>query len=172
MPLVVDIDAAELEGLALRLEVDKKAMLAAIRRAANRAVAWGKTQIARGLSSRLGVPTRAMDKRLRARKASVRATRASLWVALNPLNAERAGASATAIGLRAGGRDFVGAFVATGRFGGKAAMRRVGNSRLPLESAAFDVIAEAPRVVTGESWPGLNEKFLEFYMQELERRAR
>jgi len=170
MPAVVEIDAAELEGLALSLNVDRETMLAAAKTAANRAIAWARVQVARGLSERLGVRQESLEKRLRPRKAEGKNTRASLWIALNPLNAERANPTKTATGLRAGNRDFPGAFLARGRYGGRVAVRRKGAARTPLEAASFDVMAIAPQAITRGTWPGLNDRFIAFYQEELEAR--
>lgn len=169
MPVVVDIDAAELEGMALRLDLTRKAAEQAVRAAAGRTARWARVQIARGLASRLGIsPSLLQGKRL---KASAGRNGARVWIALNPLNAAQAGARTAPAGLRAGRADFRGAFLANGKFGGKAALRRAGRSRLPLESAGFDVLGAAPDEINRKAWPALNEKFLAFYGEELERRS-
>lgn len=170
MPVLVDIDADELEGMALRLDLTRKAAEQAVRAAAGRAARWARVQIARGLASRLGIsPSVLQGKRL---TAKVGRSGARVWIALNPLNAAQAGARSAPGGLRAGRTDFRGAFLAKGQFGGgKAALRRAGRSRLPLESAGFDVLGAAPDEINRKAWPALNEKFLEFYGEELERRA-
>lgn len=169
MPVLVDIDAAELEGMALHLELTRKAAEQAVRAAANRTARWARVQIARGLASRLGLsPQLFMGKRLQAKSGR---TGARVWIALNPLNAAAAGAKEAAGGLRAGRADFRGAFLAKGKFGGRTALRRQGRARTPLEAAGFDVLRVADAEINRKAWPALNEKFLAFYVEELERRV-
>jgi hypothetical protein len=169
VPVVVDIDAAELEGMALHLDLNRKAAEQAVRAAANRTARWARVQIARGLASRLGIsPSVLQGKRLQAKAGR---TGARVWIALNPLNVAQAGAKTAPGGLRAGRSDFRGAFLAKGRYGGRAGLRRAGRSRLPLESAAFDVLAAAPDEINRKAWPALNDKFIELYREELERRV-
>lgn len=172
MPALVEIDTDELHGLALALEVDRKTMEAAIRVAANRAIAWARVQVARGMSQRLGIRESSIAKRLKERKANSSSKKASVWIALNPLNAERANPKKTPTGLKAGNQEFRGAFLAHGKYGGGlVAMRRKGKARKPLEGASFDILAIAPAMLTRGTWPGLNERFLAFYKEELERKA-
>lgn len=169
MPVLVDIDAAELEGMALHLDLTRKAAEQAVRAAANRTARWARVQIARGLASRLGISASLLQgKRLTAKAGR---SGARVWIALNPLNAAQAGARSAPGGLRAGRSDFRGAFLAKGKYGGRAALRRVGRSRLPLEGAGFDVLAAAPDEINRKAWPALNDRFLEFYTEELERRV-
>lgn len=169
MPVVVELDADELEHLARELDLDRKAMERAVRVAAGRTARWARTQISRGLASRLGLPAKLLaGKRLTAKSGR---SGARVWVALNPVNAARAGAEKTAHGLRAAGRDFFGAFSLKSKHGGRAAVRRAGRARTPLEAASFDVVSAAPEEINGKAWPALNERFLAFYGEELERRA-
>ena len=170
MPLVIEIDPTELEGLALSLDLDKKAMQRAARVAANRAIRWARVQVARGLSTRLGVPQTAFMRRTKERNAKGRGSRASLWIALNPLNAAKAGARKTATGLRAGNVDLPGAFIGKGRYGGRVAMQRKGAARYPLKAASLDVLTAGREVINLQTWPELQARFLGFYTEELERR--
>lgn len=170
MPLVIEIDAAELEGIALALEVDKRTMQRAARAAANKAMRWVRMHVARGLSSRLGVPQAAITKRLKERKARGSSSRASVWIGLSALNIARVNPRKTATGLRAGKQEFVGAFVGRGKYGGRVAMRRKGRARYPLEAASLDVLTPGREFIGREAWPGLNERFIELYRAELERR--
>lgn len=167
MPIVATIDTSELEGLAASLEVDRRAMEEAAAAAARRAISWARTQVARGLASRLGVGQQSISKRLRERR---KGARSSLWIALNPLNVASVAHSKTASGLRAAAREFRGGFVARGRYGGRVAMKRAGSSRTPLVAVSIDVLAQAPSEISRGTWPGLNERFLAFYLEELERR--
>ena len=169
MPLVVDIDIAELEGMAAALELTGRDMEAAARVAAGRAARWARTQIARGLASRLGVPATLLG----GRRVSVKSGRsgARIWIALNPLNAANANPRETGRGLRAGRETFEGAFMIKGRHGhGRAAVRRQGRGRKPLAAASLDVLAVADAAINREAWPALNDRFLAFYAEELERK--
>lgn len=167
MPVIVEIDAAELDGLALSLNVVRKEAERAVRVAANRTARWARVQIARGLGARLGVPQSLLaGKRLTAKSGR---SGAKVWIALNPLNAAAAGARETGRGLRAGRTDFPGSFLIKGKHGGKAAVHRAGRARTPLEASSFDVMAAAPAEINRKAWPALNERFLEFYREELER---
>lgn len=167
MALTVEIDPAELEFLAAQLELDKKAMVSAAKSAANKAVRWARVQAARGLSSRLGIPQGAFKSRVKARTGK----KSSVWIALNQLNVLKAGAKKTSRGLRAGREEFLGAFETKGKFGGTAGLRRKGKARTPLESASFDVAQAGTPLINSEVWPGLNERFLNFYKSELARKA-
>lgn len=168
MPIELEIDAAELEGFALKLEASKRDMESSVRAAANKTARWARTQIARGLAARLGVPKDALaGRRLTAKSGR---NGAKVWIALNPLNAYKAGPTQTARGLRAGGVDFAGAFVMSNAKGGKAAVRRKGSARLPLEAASLDVATPGTDEINSKVWPELNERFLEFYREELDRR--
>jgi hypothetical protein len=168
VPIVAEIDAGELEGLALSLQVDRRAMEAAAAAAARRAISWARTQIARGLAARLGVREQSISKRLKQRS---KGKRTSLWIALNPLNLASVGHTKASGGLRAGAREYHGGFVARGRYGGRVAMRRAGSSRTPLVAVSIDVLAVAPSEISRGAWPGLNERFIAFYQEELARRA-
>ena len=168
MPLLVDIDAAELDGIALHLQATRRAAEQALRAAASRVARWARVQIARGLAARLGLSPQLLQGKRMAVKAG--RTGARIWIALNQLNAAAAGARETAGGLRAGRADFRGAFLANGKYGGRAALRRQGRARVPLEAAGFDVLGAAATEIDRKAWPALNEKFLAFFREELERR--
>lgn len=173
MPIVIHIDPAEIEGLALNLEVDRRAMLAAQRAAANRAARWARVAVARGMAQKLGVPQSVLtSKRVRVRKAGAGKSRASVWVGLNPINVAGLNPRRTASGLRAAGKDFPGAFVARGKYGARVAYRRRGRARYPLDAVAINVLSAAPKLIGKGAWPELNAKFLEFYRAELARRVR
>lgn len=169
MPLLVDIDAAELDGIALHLQATRRAAEQAVRAAATRVARWARVQIARGLGARLGLSPQLLQGKRMAVKAG--RTGARVWIALNALNAAAAGAKETAGGLRAGRSDFRGAFiVAKGKYGGRSALRRQGRARVPLEAAGFDVLGAADAEINRKAWPEMNEKFLAFFREELERR--
>lgn len=168
MPIVIDIDAAELEHMAAALHLTARDMEQASRVAATRVARWARSQIARGLASRLGISQAALG----GRRLTVKSGRsgARVWIALNPLNAANASPSRTSRGLRAGNTTFDRAFVMAGRYG-RAAMRRAGRARKPLEAASLDVLEAADAAITQEAWPELNARFLAFYTEELERRT-
>jgi hypothetical protein len=169
MPFELDIDVDELRHLADQLEVDKKAMMASARSAAIQAARWARVQTQRGLSARLGVPSGAVAKRANAKK---RGSGARLWVGLDPLNIVVAKPTTTRSGLRAGREEFFGAFEAKGKYSAKPiALRRKGSARNPLESVAFDVAAAGTPLIQSQVWPGLNDRFLQLYKSELERRS-
>jgi len=168
VPIELDIDLAELEGFALKLEASRRDMEGAVRSAANKTARWARTQIARGLAGRLGVPTAALaGKRLKAKSSR---NGARVWIALAPLNAYKAGPTKTARGLRAGRTDFAGAFVIAGKHGGRAAVQRRGSARLPLLAASLDIATPATDEINSKVWPALNEQFITFYRAELDRR--
>jgi hypothetical protein len=179
VPIELEIDVAELEGFGLKLEASARDMERAVRTAANRTARWARTQIARGLAARLGVPKDALaGKRLTAKSGR---SGAKVWIALNPLNAYKASPSQMAAligplragerrGLRAGGVDFAGAFVMTSKHGGKAAVQRRGRARFPLEAASLDVATPGTLEINSKVWPELNDRFLAFYREELDRR--
>lgn len=171
MPLVVEIDADSLEGMALKLDLAKRDMEAAARAAVNRTVRWARMQVARGMAARLGIGQGVIGKRVKARGAKGRNTRGQVWVGLDPLNVASAKPRKTPRGLRAGRQDFPGAFIGKGRYGGQVAYRRAGKARYPLEAVAFDLKSLAPELIDRGAWPELNAKFLEFYQAELERRV-
>lgn len=167
MPFVLEFDEAALEAMASELELTQRDIERAIAVAASRTARWARSQIARGLASRLGVSQAVLSgKRLTAKSGR---SSARVWVALNPLNLASAGATATARGLRAGRQSMDGAFLMKGRYG-KAAMRRQGRKRKPLEAASIDVLNEGTPAIN-QAWPALNERFLAFYAEELERRS-
>ena len=166
MPIVVTIDADELEGIGELFDAAPSLMMRAARIAANRTVRWARTQIARGLSARLGAPIGAISARVLARPG--RGRPASVWIALNPLNAAKANPSVRGGGLSAGREYFHGAFLAQGRYGGQAGLRRKGRGRLPLEAASLDVLSPGDEQIR-EHWPSVNERFLDEYRRELER---
>lgn len=169
MPFELDIDVDELKHLASELEVDKKAMIAAARSAAIQAARWARVQTQRGLSSRLGVPSQAVAKRANAKK---RGSGARVWIGLDPLNIAIAKPTKTRAGLRGGKEEFFGAFEGKGKYSAKPiALRRKGKARSPLESVAFDVAAAGTPLIQSEVWPGLNDRFLQLYRSELERRS-
>lgn len=168
MALVLDVDAHELHRMALQLDLDRRAMVSAAKKAAVQAARWARVQTARGLSSRLGVPQGAFAKRITAKR---RKAGASLFVGLNPLNVVMAKPTKTPKGLRAGRDNFPGAFIGRGKYGGTAGLRRKGESRLPLEAASFDVVSAGTPLIDSDIWPGLNDRFIELYKQELERKA-
>lgn len=167
MPFVLSIDADQLEGMALLVGLTRDAMVKASKRAARRAVRWGRVQVARGLAARLGVPQGALAGRRM--KASSRRNGARLWIALNPLNVAKANPRKYAKGIRAGRQEFEGAFVMSSKRGGLAGVRRKGSARYPLESAAFNVLTPGMDEIERKTWPALNEQFLAFYREELER---
>lgn len=165
MPIVMTVDADELAGIANLLGAAPDLMMRAARTSANRTVRWARTQIARGLASRLGVPAGPVSARVKARPSSGRP--ASVWIALNPLNAGKVGRE-SGRGLVAGREYFHRAFFAKGRYGGRAGLKRVGRARLPLEAASIDVLGPGGEEI-GVAWPAMNDRFVAEYRRELER---
>lgn len=171
MPLLVEIDLDELAGLAAKLDADGRVMRGAAQAAANRTVRWARSQVQRELAGRLGVPQGALKGRLKALAARRGRTTAALWIALLPLNVVRARPRRTRRGLSTAREDFPAAFVGSGKYGGKVAMRRKGEPRTPLEAVSLDVATAAKPLLTSHSWPRIQEQFIRYYRAELERRA-
>jgi hypothetical protein len=159
------VDAEELAGIATLLGAAPELMMRASRTAANRTVRWARTQIARGLASRLGVAAGPVSARVKSRPGTGRP--ASVWIALNPLNTGKVGRE-SGRGIVAGREYFHRAFFAQGKFGGRAGLRRVGRSRLPLEAASVDVLGPGGEEIK-VAWPAMNDRFLAEYRRELER---
>ena len=93
-----------------------------------------------------------------------------MWVALRPLNVARVGPRKTRRGLSGAGQHFDDAFVAKARYG-RAALRRKGKARTPLEAVSLDVHIAAEPAIDLRIWPRMQEQFIRFYQAELERRA-
>lgn len=170
MSIRLELDLDELEGLAARFDVAGRAMERAALVAANRAVRWARVQLQRGLAARLGVPQNALQGRLKALVARRRGS-AAVWIALAPLNVVRARPKVTRTGVAAAGRDFEGAFVGRGRYGGRAGLRRKGAARTPLEAVSLDVAGVGVPLIRLQAWPELEAQFLRLYVAELERRG-
>lgn len=171
MPILIEVDADELEGLAIGLRADGRIVQQAARAAANRAVRWARVQLARRMSSRLSVPARALASRFKVnKKAGARSSSAQLWIGLTQVNAARLRTRKTRAGLKAGERVFAGAFIGKGKYGGRVAMRRIGRDRLPVEAVALNLLDPARSFIASEAWPGVQARFVELYVQEIEKR--
>lgn len=171
MSFVLELDVASLDGLAKALDADAKIMEQAARVAANRAIRWGRAQIARGLSARLGLAQGVISKRMRERRAKGRSRRASLWLGLNPVNVARLNPRKTSQGLRAGRNVYPGAFIARGRYGGTVAYRRAGKARKPLETVSVRLYGPAREFLAGGGWSSIQDRFAQLYLAEVEKRV-
>lgn len=171
MSFILELDVASLDGLAAGLGADAKIMQQAARVAANRAIRFGRAQIARGLSARLGLPQGVLAKRMRERKANARTKRASLWLGLNPVNVASLNPRKTSSGLRAGRNLYPGAFVARGRYGGKVAYRRAGKARVPLEPVSVRLYGPAREFLASGGWSSIQDRFVQLYLAEVEKRV-
>lgn len=167
MPVVLDIDAGEIDALARSVEATEADVTKAMNRALSRTARHVFTQVRRSVSKSAMVPQKVLRSRLRLR-VSRRAGQAVIWVGLNPLNPTRIGARQTKTGVTARGRRrFPGAFIARGRV-----FKRRGQGRLPLDTPTIEIDQDVYRVLKTKDFPTATDFYLRTLKHELVRRTR
>jgi Prophage minor tail protein Z (GPZ). len=151
--LLVEVDARQVGALADELGATEAQLEAALKSAYGRMARWLRTRAVRGLSAHLGVQQKILRGRIRTFRlqggVSTGGDGAKVWFGLQPISLMRLGARQTAQGVRAGGRMYPGAFIATVN-GRRGVYRRVGKERVPLEAVTLDISDKALTYVEDE----------------------
>ncbi len=170
MPVVLNVDMAEIDALARSVgaleSVVRKAMDAALRRTARHVF----TQVRRSVGKAANAPQKALKDRLRMRVRRERGT-ATIWVGINPLNPVRVGARQTRRGVRArGGRKWDKAFIANDKNRSERVFRRMGKARRPLEAPVISIEREVVETLRTSNVPTATDFYLRTFRHELRRR--
>lgn len=173
---MLTVDASQLEAIAQELAGTDAEVKTALKRAINRTVMWMKTRAKQALSKGLKIPSRIIQARLRhslftGEITSADTRLARIWVGLNPISAARLKPKQNKRGVTAGGELFPGAFMATGRSGNRHVYRRMGKSRLPIESVYKD-IQHGQEIIENQVFEGWEEFLYQRFEHELKWQSR
>lgn len=138
---------------------------------------WMRTKSVRGLSSRLRIQQKILRSRVRAYRMQwgVGGTGegAKVWYGLRPISVSRLNPKGSANGVRANGKEYPGAFIGTIR-GRREVLRRVGESRLPVEVVRADIADESTTYIEDHvvGTAEFDYQFFRFLEHELKWRTR
>lgn len=179
-----DVDPRELEAIAASLGATEKQVGMAISRALSRTAGTMRARASRALARELDVRrANTLRKRLRELRAG-RGTRAtgtggrqmrsvSIWVGLNDLAISdlKGRPSQGANGSEFRGRQYPGAFVATGKKGVRTIFKRRDQGRFPIIEQTYPVKDKADQVLEDEVFPDVVEVFVKNFTADLRARV-
>jgi hypothetical protein len=161
------IDQSQIEAISTALAATPKEAEKAMARALNRTAQWMQTRARRALAAGLNIPSKVIRARLRYALYNKSTERVRVWFGLNPVSAIRLkNPRQNATGVKAGGEQYDGAFIATGRNGNRHIYERVGKRRFPIVSV-YKEIEEGASILERQVFEGWEDFFFQRFEHEL-----
>ncbi len=169
--LGVQIDAAELKGLADALGATEKQVEAARTRALKRTAATVRRMASRRLVKGLDLRAAAV---IRRRLREIRKGRGlQLWFGLNdlPADAFKGRVRQTGAGVEVGRRSYPGAFIGRDSGGRQQVFKRRGSGRLPIDVETSEIKAQADEIIGAGIFAEVGAIFMRNFQQDLRART-